>query len=79
MTSKARILVVDDEASARGGLEKLLKQIGYEVDTAGNQLPYFDKVIFSLAQDTEVVNLRAMAGESKSKRIHRAEAGTAIC
>jgi two-component system response regulator HydG len=32
--SKARILVVDDEASARSGLEKLLRQADYEVDTA---------------------------------------------
>jgi two-component system response regulator HydG len=32
--SKARIMVVDDEPSARGGLEKLLRQAGYEVDTA---------------------------------------------
>jgi len=31
---KARVLVVDDEPSARGGLEKLLRQEGYEVDTA---------------------------------------------
>ncbi len=29
-----RILVVDDEASARSGLEKLLRQSGYVVDTA---------------------------------------------
>ncbi len=33
---KARILVVDDEPSARTGLEKLLKQEGYEVDVAGD-------------------------------------------
>src|SRR3954465_1728234 len=32
--SGARILVVDDEASARSGLEKLLRQSGYTVDTA---------------------------------------------
>ncbi len=31
---KGRILVVDDEASARSGLEKLLKQDGYEVESA---------------------------------------------
>ncbi len=31
---KARVLVVDDEPSARTGLEKLLRQEGYEVDTA---------------------------------------------
>jgi two-component system response regulator HydG len=36
--SKARILVVDDEASARSGLEKLLRQAGYEVDTAQDGL-----------------------------------------
>jgi DNA-binding NtrC family response regulator len=33
---KARILVVDDEASARSGLAKLLDQEGYEVDTAAD-------------------------------------------
>jgi two-component system response regulator HydG len=32
--SKARILVVDDEASARSGLEKLLRQSGFDVSTA---------------------------------------------
>jgi two-component system response regulator HydG len=32
--ARARILVVDDEASARSGLEKLLKQEGYAVDVA---------------------------------------------
>jgi two-component system response regulator HydG len=32
--SKARVLVVDDEASARTGLEKLLLQEGYAVETA---------------------------------------------
>jgi two-component system response regulator HydG len=31
---KARVLVVDDEASARSGLEKLLRQEGYAVDVA---------------------------------------------
>jgi two-component system, NtrC family, response regulator HydG len=34
--TKARILVVDDEASARSGLEKLLRQSGYDVATAGD-------------------------------------------
>ena len=31
---KVRILVVDDEPSARSGLEKLLRQEGYAVDVA---------------------------------------------
>jgi two-component system response regulator HydG len=34
--AKARVLVVDDEASARSGLEKLLRQEGYVVDTAAD-------------------------------------------
>jgi DNA-binding NtrC family response regulator len=34
--TKARILVVDDEASARSGLEKLLKQSDYDVTTAAD-------------------------------------------
>ena len=33
------------------------------VDTAGNQLPYIDRVILTLAENLEVLNLRAMAGE----------------
>ncbi|WP_437731212.1 sigma-54-dependent transcriptional regulator [Sorangium sp. So ce1335] len=32
----SRVLVVDDEASARSGLEKLLRQEGYAVDAAGD-------------------------------------------
>ena len=32
--AKARVLVVDDEPSARSGLEKLLRQEGYDVDVA---------------------------------------------
>ena len=42
----------------------------YAVDTAGNQLPYFDKVQFSLAENLEVVNLRAMAGEDDEQERH---------
>jgi two-component system response regulator HydG len=34
--SKIRILVVDDEATARNGLAKLLEQEGYQVDTAAD-------------------------------------------
>ncbi len=35
----------------------------YGVDTDGNQLPYIDTISMSLAQDLEVLNLRAIAGE----------------
>ena len=43
---RARILVVDDEAAARGGLEKLLKQEGYRVALAEN-----GRVALDLAPD----------------------------
>ena len=33
------------------------------MDTAGNQLPYIDKVVLTLAENLEVINLRAIAGE----------------
>lgn len=42
----------------------------YAVDTAGNQLPYIDKVQLSLVQDLEVINLRAMAGEYDLQERH---------
>src|SRR3954451_21365487 len=35
----------------------------WAVDTEGNQLPYLDKVQFTLAENPEVINLRAIAGE----------------
>ncbi len=35
----------------------------YGVDTAGNQLPYIDRISMTLAADLEVLNLRAIAGE----------------
>src|SRR2546425_12021428 len=33
------------------------------VDTEGNQLPYIDKVVLTLGENLEVINLRAIAGE----------------
>jgi peptide/nickel transport system substrate-binding protein len=35
----------------------------FAVDTEGNQLPYIDRVVLTLAENLEVVNLRAAAGE----------------
>jgi peptide/nickel transport system substrate-binding protein len=35
----------------------------WAVDTDGNQLPYLDKLQFTLAENLEVLNLRAIAGE----------------
>jgi len=35
----------------------------YGVDSAGNQLPYIDRISMTLAENLEVLNLRAIAGE----------------
>jgi peptide/nickel transport system substrate-binding protein len=35
----------------------------YGVDTEGNQLPYIDRISLTLAENLEVLNLRAIAGE----------------
>jgi peptide/nickel transport system substrate-binding protein len=40
------------------------------VDTAGNQLPYIDKVQLNLCENLEVVNLRALAGEYEFQQRH---------
>ncbi len=55
--SKARILVVDDEASARSGLEKLLTQSGYDVDTAKDGVEALERVA-ERSPDLVVTDLR---------------------
>jgi peptide/nickel transport system substrate-binding protein len=40
------------------------------VDTAGNQLPYIDRVVLTLAENLEVINLRAIAGEYDWQQRH---------
>jgi len=42
----------------------------WAVDTEGNQLPYIDKIVMSLAENTEVLNLRAIAGEYDEQERH---------
>jgi ABC-type transport system substrate-binding protein len=42
----------------------------YGVDTAGNQLPYIDKIVMTLAENLEVLNLRAIAGEYDKQARH---------
>ncbi|MCW3476771.1 ABC transporter substrate-binding protein [Limobrevibacterium gyesilva] len=42
----------------------------WAVDTDGNQLPYIDNIVMTLAEDLEVVNLRAMAGEFDEQERH---------
>jgi peptide/nickel transport system substrate-binding protein len=42
----------------------------WAVDTAGNQLPYLDQVVLTLAEDLEVLNLRAMSGQYEVQERH---------
>lgn len=42
----------------------------YAVDTEGNQLPYMDRMVNNIAQDLEVLNLRALAGEYSFQSRH---------
>ena len=42
----------------------------WAVDTAGNQLPYIDRVVLTLAENLEVLNLRAIAGEYDLQERH---------
>jgi peptide/nickel transport system substrate-binding protein len=42
----------------------------HEVDTEGNQLPYYDRIQMSLAETLEVLNLRAIAGEYDVQERH---------
>lgn len=42
----------------------------WSVDTAGNQLPYIDRITMTLAENIEVANLRAIAGEYDLQERH---------
>lgn len=42
----------------------------YQVDTAGNQLPYLDRIVMTLAENLEVLNLRAIAGQYDLQERH---------
>ena len=42
----------------------------WAVDTTGNQLPYIDRITMTLAENTEVANLRAIAGEYDIQERH---------
>lgn len=42
----------------------------WAVDTEGQQLPYIDQIIMTLAEDLEVLNLRAMAGSYDVQERH---------
>ena len=42
----------------------------FGVDTEGNQLPYIDSIVLTLAENLEVLNLRAIAGEYDMQSRH---------
>ncbi len=42
----------------------------WAVDTEGNQLPYMDGIVMTLAEDLEVLNLRAIAGDYDLQERH---------
>ncbi len=42
----------------------------WAVDTDGNQLPYLDRIVLTLAEDLEVLNLKAIAGEYDMQARH---------
>ncbi|HWT80542.1 MAG TPA: ABC transporter substrate-binding protein [Candidatus Methylomirabilis sp.] len=42
----------------------------YAVDTQGNQLPYLDRISMALAENLEVLNLRAIAGQYDLQERH---------
>jgi two-component system, NtrC family, response regulator HydG len=73
--SKVRILVVDDEASARGGLEKLLKQEGYDVATASDGVEALS-VAAERAPDVVVTDLKMpnMDGLALLAKLHEQDA-----
>ena len=50
----------------------------YGVDTAGNQLPYIDRVSMTLAENLDVLNLRAIAGEYDYQERHIALANLPV-
>ena len=50
----------------------------WEVDTAGNQLPYIDKIQWTLGENIEVINLRAIAGEFDQQERHLAVANLPV-
>ena len=57
---------------ADAGTRCVLKRNPYywKVDTAGNQLPYIDEVVFDIVTDEQVMWMQAMAGEITMQKEH---------
>ena len=75
--AKPRILVVDDEASARSALEKLLRQEGYAVDCAENGKAALE-LVNERAPDVVVTDLKMpeMDGHRAAREAPRARTAT---
>jgi two-component system response regulator HydG len=71
---KAHVLVVDDEASARSGLEKLLKSEGYSVATAPDGATAL-QLVSERPADVVVTDLKmpVMDGVELTKKLHEAD------
>jgi two-component system response regulator HydG len=78
-TEKKKILVVDDEQSARSGLEKLLRQEGYDVVSAADG-PSALARLDDAAPDLVVTDLRmpGMDGIELVSRIHAASSSLPV-
>jgi CheY-like chemotaxis protein len=73
MGGTKRILVVDDEPNARGALGELLREEGYEVDTAADGLAALPKLA-AFRPDVLLTDLR-MPGMDGLELVARARAG----
>ncbi|MFO0551291.1 MAG: sigma-54 dependent transcriptional regulator [Polyangiaceae bacterium] len=74
MSAKKKILIVDDEPSARSGLEKLLRQEGYEVVSAADGASAMVKLDEN-APDVVITDLRmpGVDGIELVSKIHEAQ------
>ena len=65
-----RDAVEDGHADQHADLDAGAEPVQIWVDTEGNQLPYIDKIQLTLAENLEVLNLRAIAGEYDMQERH---------
>lgn len=74
MTREARILVVDDEVAARTALADLLREEGYDAETAGDGFKALARIEES-PPDLVLLDMRmpSMDGLELIRRLHRAE------
>jgi DNA-binding NtrC family response regulator len=77
--NRSRILVVDDEANARTALAELLRDEGYEVETAADAFKALGK-LDSFAPHLVLTDLKmpGMDGIELMKKIHAAQRGCAV-